>query len=393
MYGYFLGDEPQDQYNGGSDFEPPIGTNAEYQARIAAPAQQPNPLEQFMGGAGFGMLSGGGGSSFTPAPADRLLNQVKSVDWNDESWRGGYANTGGSDFDPNPQQNLSGYGATPLPLPDQSQYQSLGLGLTGAQSRDAMNATGFGVANAQRTAEAERGGAWGGMPLQPFVSERPMPGHTLGYQGSFMGGSRGYSNDDAGQQWDAMQRQRLGMSEIEGRNQRARESAAMDMARFGLASQDRQEAIKQRQQAKIMDILKTLPEGKRLPFIQQGMHDGGLDKDVGSAMLIPEVIKGSAQGAMKDGKLSDLRAFLGNLQQRYDPKTMDGNELIQALQGMNIDPNKVKEYVNDPQIGKFAQSLLGPDVIQQTRGFGPIWDSTKNAASRVGGGIWDFITQ
>lgn len=341
-----IGSVPWDAQS--QDLSGVIGSNADYQNKIANAS-----------------VPAAAGNAFVVSPADRILNSVKSIDWNDDSWRGQHATSGGADFGQSPPPMPQYAPANALPLPDQSQYQSLGIGLTPEQSRDAMNATGFGTARASAAAEADRGGAWGGIQGNPyFMGIRPQATNVLGYQGSFMGGSRGYTDDSAGQAWDQAANRNVEIQRMLGNQNIARQSNANEMARLGIASADRQEAIQQRREASFWNNYRNLPEGKRLPFLQAGLASGSLNKDVGEHMIIPELIKGAAMspGVMKEGKVSDLPKFIGSLHQQFDPKIMDKANLIQGLQGMGIDPNDLKKMANDPVYGQFVQSLLGPEV-------------------------------
>jgi hypothetical protein len=334
----------------GQDLSGVIGSNADYQNKIANAS-----------------VPAAAGNAFVVSPADRILNSVKSVDWNDQSWRGQYAGDyGGSDFSPynggsdfEMPATMQQYApANALPLPDQSQYQSLGIGLTPEQSRDAMNATGFGVAKASAAAEAERGGAWGGIQGNPyFMGIRPQATNVLGYQGSFMGGSRGYTDDSAGQAWDQAANRNVEIQRMLGNQNIARQSNANELARFGIMSQDRQDAIKQRENAKTLDIINKTQPGDRIGMYGKAITDGALPYDIGMGMAADDAISRALRAKIKEGKLHDLDGFLRDIEPFVKDKWVTGDKVIDTLKKMGVEPSKLKGK------GSFAESLLGPEVI------------------------------
>lgn len=139
--------------------------------------------------------------------------------------------------------NATVRGANPLPqmMPE---LGGMGGGLTSEQSNAIQNATGFGTARASAAAEADRGGAWGGIQGNPyFMGIRPQATNVLGYQGSFMGGSRGYTDDSAGQAWDQAANRNVEIQRMLGNQAIARQSNANEMYKLGIMSNDRQAAI------------------------------------------------------------------------------------------------------------------------------------------------------
>ena len=337
----------------GPDLSGVIGSNADYQNKIAN-----STVPAAMG-------------SFVPSPSDRVLNQVKSVNWNDQSWRGQYAGdyggsdfspyNGGSDFEmPAPMQQYAP--ANALPLPDQSQYQSLGIGLTPEQSRDAMNATGFGTAKANAAAEAERGGAWGGIQGNPyFMGIRPQATNVLGYQGSFMGGSRGYTDDSAGQAWDQAANRNVEIQRMLGNQAVARQSNANDMMRTMMAVDQRRENSRMMGQSRFDQLLGKTAKGKRGELADTGEREGFLSPDAAGSMRIEDAMYNSLAGNANKGVVN-IPGFLAGLQKNFDPKRMDINGLVEQLKAAGIDPNSIRQYADDPNVGAFAKSLLGPDV-------------------------------
>jgi len=368
----------------GPDISGVIGSNSDYQNKIANASV---PVAT--------------GNSFVASPADRILNSVKSVDWNDQSWRGQYAGdyggsdfspyNGGSDFEMSPL--VSQYApANALPLPDQSQYQSLGIGLTPEQSRDAMNATGFGTARASATAEADRGGAWGGIQGNPyFMGIRPQATNVLGYQGSFMGGSRGYTDDSAGQAWDQAANRNVEIQRMLGNQAVARQSNANDMMRTMMAVDQRRENSRLMAQGRFDKLLGDTQPGKRQALIDAGEREGNLTAEAAATERVRDAMAGAMSGNVSKEGVINVPGFLTGLQRNFDANRMSRDDLIERIRTAGITPDMIDRYKDDPAVGAFARSLLGAPVIRNTRGWEALVGKTKQGLSEIGDKLSKFI--
>jgi len=227
--------------------------------------------------------------------------------------------------------------------------------------------------------EAARGGAWGGIQGNPFyMGERPAPGHQLGYIGSFMGGSRGWTDDSEGRAWDARAARNIEINRMLGNQDIARNANATDALRTMLNVEQHREASKDRATNSFWSNLEKTPPGDRAKNLRDAEARGLIPKEIAGPAIIADTVKAAARGNTdKEGKVVKLREFLASLQSRFDPKTMDGSELIRKFQEMGIDPNQISALQDDPVVGGFAKSVLGPPVISKgliTRGVESIAD-------------------
>ena len=214
--------------------------------------------------------------------------------------------------------------------------------------------------------EIARGGAWGGIQGNPFyMGERPAPGHQLGYTGSFMGSSRGWTDDSEGRAWDARAARNLEINRMLGNQDIARQANATDALRTMMNVDQRREASLDRKEGKTWEIINKTPEGQRKGLLIKGMQDGVIPPEAGKGMLIDEVLKRSITGTRSKDGVIDMPAFLAKLQAEWDPAIMDGNMLIDRFHALGITPDMIDKYKDDPAVGQFARRLLGPPVIQE----------------------------
>lgn len=211
--------------------------------------------------------------------------------------------------------------------------------------------------------EAARGGAWGGIQGNPFyMGERPAPGHQLGYTGSFMGSSRGWTDDSEGRAWDARANRNMEIQRFLGNQEVAKQANATDLLRTQLNIDQRREASMDRKEGKLWDVINKTPEGQRMGLLEKGMKEGIIPEDSGKSMMIDEVLKRSVTGNKTKEGVWNIPGFLARLQSEFNPATMDGSILIDKMRAAGITPDMIAKYRNDPSVGAFAQRLLGPDV-------------------------------
>lgn len=233
--------------------------------------------------------------------------------------------------------------------------------------------------------EAARGGAWGGIQGNPFyMGERPAPGHQLGYTGSFMGSSRGWTDDSEGRAWDARAARNLEINRMLGNQELGRQANATDAFRTMMNVDQRRESSLDRKEGKMWDTISKTPEGQRKGIIAKGILEGVIPQDVGKGMMVDEVLKRSTTGTRSKEGVINMPAFLAKLQSEWDPTTMDGNLLIEKLQALGVTPDMVDRYKTDPAVGAFAQRLLGPPVVRKTYGLEALGNNMSQGLSGIG---------
>lgn len=227
--------------------------------------------------------------------------------------------------------------------------------------------------------ETARGGAWGGIQGNPFyMGERPAPGHQLGYTGSFMGSSRGWTDDSEGRAWDARAARNLEINRMLGNQELGRQANNTDLMRTMLNVEQHREASRDRATNAFWSNLEKTPAGDRAKNLRDAEARGLIPKEIAGPAIIADTVRSAARGNTdKEGKVTKLREFMAGLQSRFDPNTMDKSELIRKIQEMGIDPNEIAKLQDDPTVGSLAKSILGPPVIHTgliTRGINSISD-------------------
>lgn len=255
-------------------------------------------------------------------------------------------------------------GAAAGPIGTNAAYQAAlaNAGVSGAVG--GINAMQL-INDGRGASEAARGGAWGGIQGNPFyMGERPAPGHQLGYTGSFMGSSRGWVDDSEGRAWDARAARNLEINRMLGNQELGRQANATDALRTMLNVDQRREASMDRKEGKTWDIINKTPEGQRKGILIKGMQEGVIPQEAGKGMLVDEVLKRATTGTRSKDGVINIPAFLAKLQAEWDPAIMDGNMLIDRFHALGITPDMIDKYKDDPAVGNFAKSVLGPPKIQ-----------------------------
>jgi len=302
------------------------------------------------------------------------LGDMEGVIGTNAQYQNGIANgyTGGGDFEMPQQKQV----ATASP----TDYYGLGSGFVAANpapEKPYMN-------DGRGASEVERGGAWGGIQGNPFyMGERPAPGHQLGYTGSFMGSSRGWTDDSEGRAWDARAARNLEINRMLGNQDIARQANATDALRTMLNVDQRREYSLDRKEGKMWDTISKTPEGQRKGIIAKGIQEGVIPQDVGRGMMVDEVLKRSTTGTRSKEGVINMPAFLAKLQSEWDPNTMDGTLLIEKLQALGVTPDMVDRYKTDPTVGAFAQRLLGPPVIKKEYGLNAVINNVPQDLSAI----------
>lgn len=265
-----------------------------------------------------------------------------------------------------------------------------------AGSNFAMSGTMGGVPYQGVTISPEANGARpydpfnSGLQPSPFMVKDSFmengPIHTLGY--SSRHGISSPTVDYSGMaQRAGIDRHNMEISRMLGNQDIARESNKTDMMRTMMGVQQRNDAAKANAENRYMSILGKVPEGKRTPYIEEGLAAGHLDRTVSQDMLQNEMLA-RAKAAAKTGSGVDLRKFLGSLSTEFDHNKTSRSDLIQKLQQMGYTADQIDAYKNDPQVGRFAQSLLGPRENFETYGLSAIG---YDAADR-GRQLWSLIS-
>lgn len=227
-----------------------------------------------------------------------------------------------------------------------------------------------------------------GMPANPFyMGSRPDPVNILGVNGFRTGGSRAVSDDSEGRAYDMAGRQNLAMQEILGRNEATRANNQNDLMRTMLGVSQRGDAARANSENRFLGILGKVPEGKATPYIKEGMAAGHLDKTIGTDMLLNDMLTRAKQSA-KTGSGIDLRKFLGTLSSEFNPNELSRAELINKIQQMGYTADQIDSLKDDPQVGSFAKSLLGPREYFETRGVQAI---ASDASERMKQ-LWSLIS-
>jgi len=298
----------------------PIGTNAAYQAAQASPQQQTDPYLMNAGSIdnAIGMTigqpmqqwasraSGMADASLIQGPSNPYAGQATI----DDGFHGGY--TGGA-MPPQWNQQMTRNPYASLPFTDS------------------------------------------------FMDNGPI--HTLGVSGFRTGSSRPSVDTHGMDQRAAIGRQSMAMMDMIGRQENAANSNQIDMARFGMQSMDRQDAIAQKRQAEFDRHFQKLAPGTRGGAIDQAEASGVLPKDIASGARLTDILDraSSISGMNREtGKPKDLALFLGAAAQGFDPNRVSRAEFINRLQGMGITADEVyKAKERNPALAPFVDSLMG----------------------------------
>lgn len=209
---------------------------------------------------------------------------------------------------------------------------------------------------------------WNGSQASPyaaldnFMSRDPV--HTLGVNG-FRTGSSNASVDYSG----PMQRQQairnnMDIEAMLGRQDIARGANQLDAMRFMLASQDRQDAVRQRRQHDFDVQFSHLLPGQRTPFIEEASRNGILSPEAGSNLLhddLFDVAKKAAGGLdPTTGRPKDIDKMVGVLAQAYSTGKYNKFDVIRRLQSLGITGNYLDKYVSDPAMKPFVDALTVP---------------------------------
>lgn len=213
---------------------------------------------------------------------------------------------------------------------------------------------------------------WNGSQASPyaaldnFMSRDPV--HTLGVNG-FRTGSSNASVDYSG----PMQRQRtirnnMDMEAMLGRQDIARNANQLDAMRFMLASQDRQDAIRQRRLHDFSAQFPRIPIGQRGPWIAEAEGNGIIDPKVASDLRHDDLfsIAERASGGIDRETLrpKDTDKFFRELARGFTSGKYDKFEVIRRLQGMGITANSMDYLAKDPATKPFIDAISQPREAQ-----------------------------
>lgn len=227
------------------------------------------------------------------------------------------------------------------------------------------------------------------MATDSFMANGPI--QTLGVNGFRTGASRPAYDDWGIRQRDAIARHNVGLTSILGNQENERRRNAMDVERMGLMHQDRQDAVNARRQAEFDRNFQHLPAGKRGDAIADAARGKLISPEAAANMLNRDLMDAAsitAGGISKEtGKPKNTQLFMRGLAANFDPKRHSKADVIRAIEGMGITADEIAQYENDPTIGPFAKSILGPMVQYKTSGLQTIIEDAK----RVPEGLSRYI--
>jgi hypothetical protein len=150
----------------------------------------------------------------------------------------------------------------------------------------------------------------------------------------------------------------------------------MDMKRFTMHSQDRQDAIQQRRQAEWDRMFQKTPAGMRGPVIDQGEQVKAIPPDIAKEMRADDMfsVASRAAGGMNPstGRPTKLEEFMRTIGQMYDPAKHDKFSIIKRLEGMGITASSINDLRGKPGVDAAIQALIGDiQSVPMTKGS---WD-------------------
>lgn len=315
----------------------PIGTNAEYQSQVANPGQysQVGTLPPSVGDALSGMIGGVNGS------------QQSQGQW----WQ---------NLDKNPMYSSSDLNS----IVGGSGMSSGG----GPPSSTTSNIYG-GIL------EGREGGYGSGYQASPygvidsFMNRDPV--HILGVNGFRTGMSSpmvDYSGPLARQN---VINNNMAIDRMLGMNDQNAISNALEIAKFSMASQDRQDAIRQRAIGEFdRTLAKTPPGPDRDALISEAERNRTITPQAAAQERLNSLLgKASISGKMdpKTGQVTDMEGFLRGLS-TLDPNTVSRADVIKRMEGMGITPDQVYAMREKPGLKNFVDSLMGPShTVQGSR--------------------------
>jgi len=278
----------------------PIGTNAAYQAAQASPQQQ--PTQQWASRA-----SGMADASLIQGPSNPYAGQATI----DDGFHGGY--TGGA-MPPQWNQQMTRNPYASLPFTDS------------------------------------------------FMDNGPI--HTLGVSGFRTGSSRPSVDTHGMDQRAAIGRQSMAMMDMIGRQENAANANQIDMARFGMQSADRQDAVMQKRQSEFDHAMQKTPPGARGSIIDQAEQNKAISPETAKAerlrdlMFVAEKMGG---GLGKDGRPNSLEGYIRGFS-GIDPTKVSRLDVIKQLERLGVTADEIAGLSGRPGLEKFAPSLLNPVI-------------------------------
>lgn len=196
-------------------------------------------------------------------------------------------------------------------------------------------------------------GGWNGSQASPyaaldnFMSRDPV--HILGVNGFRTGASRPSVDYSGPMQRQQAIRNNMDMEAMLGRQDIARNANNLDAMRFSLASQDRQDAIRQRSLRDFEMSYGKTPVGSRGSLVDA--YSSVLPAPVANKLALEDIVGGAIIDAGhldSDKRPKSMEGFARSIGKRFDPNRHDANGLMQQLTGMGITRDDIEKMRGKP---------------------------------------------